>query len=201
MNDIETISGVISVVFGLAIIALHVIVLTYITKLENIHCPCADHPFRNYLKYYMMVAIVLLTINMFVPFLQPGAMVSGFMGFFLFLWVGATIAFYIMAVKYVRYLVKAKCECSEDVRRQVLYVWSILELCLLAVLFLLPLFIFVVMGAISLLVSSASMGVKALPGRILEQSVTPLKSLRKVPGSLRDSIKKVSNRVKQISRR
>ena len=200
MNDLATISGVIAVVFGLAIIALHVVVLTYINKLENINCPCAEHPYRNFLKYYLIVSIVILTINMFIPFVQPNAAVSGFLGFFLLLWVVATVAFYIMAVMYVRYLVKAKCECSEDVRRQVLYIWSILELCLIGVLFMLPLLIFIIFGSMSLALSSAS-GFKALPASVLESKVSPLKSLRKVPSSLRDSIKKVASKAKSIVRR
>lgn len=197
MVDVNTVAGVISIIFALAIISLHVVVLTYIYKLERINCPCAEHPYRDYLKYYIMVSIVLLTANMFVPFLEPNATASGFIGFFLLLWVCATVVFYVLAIQYVRYLVKAKCACSEDVRRQVLYVWAILELCLIGVLFLLPLFIFAVMGALSLAVNTGK-GFKSLPNRVIEQSTSPLRSLRKVPGSLRESLRKVSNRASKL---
>ena len=195
-TNVETVVGLISVLLSITVIALHVISLTYLYKLENINCICAEHPYAPYLKFYMVISAVLLTVNMFVPFLGPiGETASVIHLVFLVIWCVATIVFFLMAVRYVQYLVKEKCKCSEDVRRQILYIWSVLELTLLALVILLPLFIFVIMGIVTLFMNTTNM-FKSIPESVNESVTNPVKSIQRVPGKLREQLRKVSRKFK-----
>ena len=65
--DTNTGVSLAAILSGIVGISLNILVLTYIQKLERIHCPCAEHPYRKWIKGYLVAAIVFIAFNMFVP--------------------------------------------------------------------------------------------------------------------------------------
>lgn len=185
-----------SVILGFIGIILLALTYTYIDKLEKTGCACAEHKFRNFVKGYCIFAIVFLLFTMFFPVNTAvrtlgatGAMVYGVIKF---LYVIATLVFFVLAFQYAKYLRDEKCKCSEDVRREVLYYWSLLEIIILASLIVLPILATIIGTAFGLALTT----VKELNNSfkdVKSAAVDPIKSARKVPKALKNSFKKLKN--------
>jgi len=194
----DSTSAVVSVLGGIIGIALHAIALTYIQKLERINCPCAEHPYRKFLKYFMIVSIVIIALHMFAPFYNLGAAPDavGFaIGAFLMLWAVALVVFYVAAIIYVRHLVREKCSCSEDVRREVLYIWSILELLFLGIVLFLSIFISLTSSVVAAAVSKVQpKSLRNLQNEIIGNTTNPIRALSKSANAVGTQLKRVSNK-------
>lgn len=188
------ISHIVSAVVGILGIFLLAMTYTYIDKLEKTGCACAEHPYKKYIKGYTIFAIVFLLINMvFPPALAAktlGVSVGRIYGLITIPYYIATVAFFIMALIYVRYLIKEKCKCSEDVRRDVLYIWAILEIVLISALFIIPLLGFLINGSLMVASSAFSVGSKSATS-IRDAAVDPVSSALKVGDSVKKSLKKL----------
>ena len=175
---------------GIFVLAL---TYTYIDKLEKTGCACSEHKYRKFIKNYPLFAIAYIAIMMFIP---PTALVNAFgsVGFWVFtvfkVLVGvATIAFFIMAIMYTRYLMKEKCKCSEDMRREILFIYSIFELLVIAFSVLLFVFLSVFATGLGLASSALKEGAKQTD-TIMDATVNPLKSAKKLNKQLGKSLKK-----------
>lgn len=110
------------VVMILVAIALQVSILMWIRKLERTGCECSKDWRRNYIAFYCVLGVVLgivaivgiLTHNEWL--LQAGSSVKLILGFL----------FVVFGLQYVSRLKKEKCECSEDLRREILFIWNII---------------------------------------------------------------------------
>jgi|APGre2960657423_1045063.scaffolds.fasta_scaffold01125_2 uncharacterized membrane protein YidH (DUF202 family) len=130
-------------VWNLILIALFLSTYTYIVKLEQTGCACADHKYRKFVKTFPLVAVVYIVVFMF---LSP-AMIFGTFGALgkfahdaiVLLFGLASIVFFVFALMYARFLMTEKCKCSEDLRRDVLYVWSMVQIVIIASLVVLML--------------------------------------------------------------
>lgn len=173
-------------------IALLFATYLYVDKLEKIGCACAEHPYQKFVKNFPIFAIVYLAITMFLPpslaAQRFGLSVGGVLLTLKALFAVAAIVFFAMALKYVRYLKEAKCACSEDVRREVLYWWAIVELVLLGVAVVLPILFAVLAGAYALTTGTVKDVVKS-SGEVRDTVVNPIKSVRKFPASLKKTLK------------
>lgn len=181
-----------SIVYALMSVLGIVLMLTtymYIQKLERIQCACSEHPYRNYIKNYILFAIVFLLFTMFVTPAQAVKMFGTTFGLVYsvaqVIYGFATFIFFVYALQYVRYLMREKCKCSEDVRREVLYVWSIAEIVIIGVLVILPLLSQVVLSSLGVVMSATKELVTKEPSAMREAAVNPLKSLKKLPASLK----------------
>lgn len=170
------------------------ITYSYIEKLERIKCVCAEHPHRKFIKNYLIFALIFLAVTAFVP---PSVVVGTFGPIYAFvymivnwIYVIATIVFFVFALRYVRYLTQEKCKCSEDIRREVLYWWAIVELVILSILVLLPFLIIIVNGTVSLAITSSKDALKSLDKNVMMTSVNPLKGVSKASSSLKKSMKR-----------
>lgn len=166
---------------------------TYIDKLEKTGCACAEHKYRKFIKNYTIFAIVFIALVMFVP---PGLVTKYFgeVGAFVFggakiLYAIASIAFYIMVIVYARFLMKEKCKCSEDIRREIMFIYSILELLMIAFSITIGIFSFVVATSVGLAASVMKEGAKHAD-TIMEASVDPINSAKKVSKKIGKSLKK-----------
>jgi len=176
-------------------VIMMLVIYTYIDKLEKINCDCAVHPYRKFIKNYIIFAIIFLLITAFFP---PTRVVEVFGPLYGIIYAAATlifsfatVVFYIFAFQYARYLMIEKCKCSEDVRREVMYIWSILMVVLLIALVLIPFLVAVGQGGVALAMNTGKQGIKNLSNITLEAAVNPLKTARKVPKSLQKSVKKL----------
>jgi MFS family permease len=194
--DLAYIVSAIMSVLGIFLLAM---TYMYIDKLEKLGCACAEHKYKRFIKGYSIFAIVFLVITMvFPPAVAAktfGTTVGQVYALISIPYYIATIIFFILALIYVRYLMREKCKCSEDVRREILYVWAILEIVLISAFFLIPLIGFVVAGSVAMVSSTIEKGLKSAP-TIRDAAVNPLKSAMKVSDSLKDSVKKSLRKLK-----
>jgi len=169
-------------------IFLLILTYTYIDKLEKIGCACADHPYRNFIKKYCLFAIAFILLSILFPPALAGRVLGLGLGTVYMLvkvlFGIASIVFFVLALIYVRYLMREKCKCSEDIRREVLYVWSIVEIVIVAAAVVVPTMIGVSGGAFMLLRSSVIDGSKRLDG-VFDSTVNPVGAAKKVPGNLK----------------
>jgi hypothetical protein len=182
---------------NLIVLVLAVLSLTYVQKLERTGCACAEHPYRKFIKGWLYVAVVVFLLMLlanlgFAVGMKLNKTMAAVIGAFYILFGLATLAFYVLAVLYVRYLMKEKCKCSEDSRRTVLYVWSVVELVLIAFAFLVGLLL-AVSGAVLAFVSGL-----AKPGnlvrvseKVMESTVNPLSSAKVLKSNLGRELRKV----------
>lgn len=192
---LETVTSLVWWLLSFLGIILLVVSYTYITKLEKIDCKCAEHPYRKFIKGYIIFAIVFLLAMMVLPVSKAVQMlgVAGSLAYLAatLLFTVSSIVFFVYALMYVRFLMKAKCMCSEDTRRTALYVWAIAEIVILGVLVVIPLLAVLAITTIGLLNS----GVKSLSGMtpsVMEAVSNPIKSARRVPTTLRRELKALS---------
>lgn len=192
---LETVTNLIWWLLSFLGLILLIVTYTYITKLEKIDCRCAEHPYRKFIKGYIIFAIIFLLVLMVVPVSKVVKM-FGMVGSVAYLvatllFTVTSIVFFVYALMYVRYLMQAKCMCSEDNRRTALYVWSIAELVILGVLVVIPLIAVLAITTIGLFTS----GVKTLSNvspSVVEAVSNPIKSARRVPSTLRRELKALS---------
>lgn len=194
---------VFALVLRSAVLILNGLCLSYIYKLEKIGCPCAESPYRRFLKGYMTFAIAYLFCSIIVTgSISPDAL-SGFLkkgspmalGFIVIdiVFTVATVTFFIQSISYVRRLVQEKCECSNDVRRDVMYYWSVIQLTLIAILVLLPLALTIVLGAVGFFQSTFSpkqlMNYKKEVESIV---IDPIGSIKRAPRAVRGQMKRLT---------
>ncbi len=176
---------------------------TYIDKLERIKCVCAEHPYKNFIKNYILFAIGFLIISAFLPPARVVGMVGPIyaIGYVIAMWVYiiATIVFFVYALFYVRYLTREKCKCSEDLRREVLYWWSITELVILSVLVVLPFLIMFISGGVALSISSGKEVMKNLENTVMMTTVDPVKGAKKAGKELSKSLDAGVSNLKKIA--
>lgn len=185
----------INLVIGLIGLVLFITTYTYIDKLEKIGCPCAESPYKDFIKKFCIAAIVYFVVIMLIP---PETLVrmTGPIGALVLVIVTIIftilfIVFYIVAFKYTGTLMREKCKCSEDVRREALYYWSIIEIILFSTIIILPLFVTIMGMAIALVVSSVNY-VHDSSSVARNLVLDPVKSIAKVPASLKASAKAAS---------
>jgi UPF0716 family protein affecting phage T7 exclusion len=188
-GSIETLAYTLMSILG---IVLMVTTYMYIQKLERVACQCAEHPYRNFIKNYILFAIGFLVITTFVPpavadklfganFAVVYKLIQVLYGF-------ATVIFFIYALLYVRYLVKEKCKCSEDIRREVLYYWSVAEIIIIGVILVLPWISKIVLGSLGVMMT-ATKDLLSKESVVREAAVNPFKAARKLPSSLKKTAK------------
>lgn len=182
---------------NLVVLVLAVLSLTYVQKLEQTGCACADHSYRKYIKAWLYVAIVvfllMLVTNLgFAAGMKVSKPVAAVLGVFYLLFGLATLAFYVLAVMYVRYLMKEKCKCSEDNRRTVLYVWSIVELVLIAFAFLVGLLLAVSGGILTFVAGLVKPeNLYRVSEKAMESTVNPIASAKVLQRNLGRELRKV----------
>ena len=172
--------------FGLFVLGL---TYTYIDKMEKLGCACAEFKYKKFIKVWTLIAFAVVAIMMFMPL----KMVNEFnhsmgmaYGIFHFLFLSIHIVYLILTLLYIDHLVKEKCKCSEDIRRELLYFWFILRAVLLLAFVVLPLFIKLGLTSVAFIQGSGS--------DIMGSTTPRVKDFKKLPKSLRSSYSSLRNR-------
>lgn len=115
---------IVSFAFALVIIVLQSLIVKYLIDLEAVGCKCAMDWRRSYIMFFMVMAIIYGVSTVFlevkhVPIVQT---IMFFLG----------ILNTIYVIQYVYRLKKEKCECSESIYREILYIVSIFNAILYA---------------------------------------------------------------------
>ena len=150
---------VLNIIGGIVAIIINVNALVWLNKLETIKCECSGHWMREYIKYYLYVAIPVFIINLIIYLYAFAAndysvllsnnnpVMSIYRGF-----VGIVSLFgfvnIFIAIIFINKLKEINCECSEDIKREVYWIYNIIlaSIILLVIIFMLISIPFVVMG-------------------------------------------------------
>ena len=192
--DLASVGGIMNAVVNMIGVIAMLVIYTYVDKLEKIDCPCAEHPMRNFIKNYIIFAIIFLLIATFLPAgtinSMLGPVYTMIYGIVYFVFIIATFVFFVYVMRYARFLMVNKCKCSEDFRREAMYVYSIIMVVVYGILVFLPLMLALIQGAIALMLSSGKQAVKDIRRTSMNVAVSPLKAVQELPKSLRKSVKK-----------
>jgi len=130
-----------SLVVSGIVIAAHATFLAYIVKLERTpECLCASHPYLSLVKYWSIFMIGFVALSAFgflerdflAPYVRPYAMALGAI-----VSIGS-IAVYYLALRWIAVQVQIGCQCSEELRRDIMWWWSMLYLATAVVATLTP---------------------------------------------------------------
>lgn len=158
---------------------------TYIDKMEKMGCACSEYKYRDFIKTWSLIALFVVLVMMFAP-LKYVNQLSAKMGMaymvFSALFLVVHVVYIIMTLMYINHLMKEKCKCSEDVRRELLYIWFILRA---LVIFSIVLFSVIVPLTITSVATINHEGKD-----IMAATTNPVNSFKKIPKAFKKSMKK-----------
>jgi hypothetical protein len=172
---------------NLFIFILLACVYTYIQKLETDGCECALTEFypATFIKSFSIFALVFLIFIMLIP---PGTILSKYFGkeitglyllvIFIFYIVFAVWVFITMT--YTRKLITEKCKCSEDLRRELVYAGTTIEMILIVLLLLTTIIFPLILSGLSIFFQNA----KGVAEKVEMNLKNPVKGIKSVPKDL-----------------
>lgn len=127
--------------FGIIFVVIQTLIVNYLVKLESMGCECAMDWRRNFIVFFLVLSIVYTLSSFFIdkdslPLLQSIMVITGIINV-------------ILALQYINRLKKEKCECSESLYRDVLYLVSIFNAILYSLLIVLLIYFFFSMASYS----------------------------------------------------
>jgi len=203
MQSILTPGYIANFVVNLFIFILLLSVYTYIEKLEKIgNCDCAlNYPHIGFIKSFSIFALVFILFVMFIP---PGTLLADLFGkeitsVYLFVITIFYIVFAIylyMTMSYTRMLITKKCECSQDIRRELIFAGSTIEM-ILVVLMILTLFVFpFILSGLTIFFKNIKNASKEIESNLKN----PVKGVKTIPSQLSKASKQVKSIVKTTSK-
>ena len=144
LSRIRTSSTIFSTILSIAILIINIYAINWIHKLEDIpECKCSNNWMRTYIKYYLYViipfTIIMLLLNFYLSFtnlstissrvnLYNSVNTSIFFNLYMLFVVIINIAAFInmiISIIFINKLKEINCECSEDVRREIYYIYNV----------------------------------------------------------------------------
>lgn len=198
MSFLDT-NYIINVILNFLIILLLIAIYTYIVNLENKGCECAQSKDSIFIKNFSIFAIVYYIVMMFIPqkliYKNLGVTAVYLFGIINIIFITVCIYFWFCTFRYTRHLVNEKCKCSEDMRREIIMIGSIIELFLIFFIFIAGLII-----AISVSILSTTFSyIKNNETNLGEVLKNPAKSFNKLPSKFKNDISSVGKLVKGTS--
>lgn len=194
------ISYITKFIYSILTIVLLIFIYTYITNLEEKGCKCALTSQTSFIKGFTLFAIIYL---IFTGFVSDKYFYEIFGSNLLILYKYIDLVFIIVFIyylyvvfQYTRYLVNEKCKCSEDMRREIIMIGSLIEFALIFILFLLSIITIIIFSVLFKVIQGINEG----SGTIHDVINNPVESLKKVPKKLTDEIKNVKGYVKKTTR-
>jgi len=182
---------------NLFIFILLACVYTYIQKLETDGCECALTEFypAPFIKNFSIFALIFLIFVMLIP---PGTILADIFGkeitglyllvIFIFYIVFAVWVF--MTMTYTRKLITEKCKCSEDLRRELVYAGTTIEMILIVLLLLTTIIFPLILSGLSIFFNNA----KGITQKVENNLKNPVSGIKSVPKDLG----KVASQLKNI---
>lgn len=188
------IANAISIIGKIIGFILLVIAYLYIDKLEKVGCDCAEHPYRKSIKNYLVFAIVYFLVTVFLPpalavdLLGPVGGLAYVVADLVFTVV--SLVFFVLMMRYINYLSVEKCKCSEGNTREILYIYSIIEVILLSLLVIVPILTSIIKGTYGLAVSTVK-NVQSKSGTVTDAVFNPISALNKAPRAAMRDVREV----------
>jgi hypothetical protein len=126
---------ILKIVLNVIAVAIWLFIFSYILHLEKIGCECSKTWQRSFIKYFVIVIIVMLGLTTFEIWSPKTTHPS-----LLTLYFVATIAFVLITYHYIQMLKVQKCACSQHLARDVLEIVNYIQLFLIALTFILMIY-------------------------------------------------------------
>tara|TARA_B110000858_G_scaffold197147_1_gene257857 strand:+ start:7900 stop:8538 length:639 start_codon:yes stop_codon:yes gene_type:complete len=211
MQSVLTPGYIANFIINLFIFILLISVYTYIEKLEKVgNCECAyQYPHLAFIKSFSIFALIFILFVMFVP---PGTLLASIFGkeitgiylFVIFVFYIVFAVYLYMTMSYTRMLITKKCECSEDIRRELIFAGSTIEM-IIIVLMILTLFIFpFILSGLTIFfknIKSASTTIESNLKDPVKGIVNIPSQISKMTGQVKSIVKKTSSGVKSLAKK
>ncbi len=188
-------SGFIQIIFVLLLL----IIWSYIYKLENVGCACSDHSNKEFIKTFTMIALAYFAITAFIDVKgiakSMGIGIVQLLAFGSFIFFLTFVVYIYYAFDYVRYLMNEKCKCSEDLRRDIIAIGTMISLFLFMVL----LFTVIIIPILISTLTNLFVKIQVFESEVEEVIKNPVKSLRSSPGRILNSTKDIGSFVKSTA--
>jgi hypothetical protein len=148
-----------NVIIGIIILIINVYAILWIHKLDTINCACSESYMRSYIKYYLYVFIPFICIDilMSIYILTSNLSILDFSNNTLYniyrniraVFSIFTIINIVIVIIFINKLKEINCECSEDIVREVYWIYNIVQACYFAIAFLI-----IIVGMLMLFSSS-----------------------------------------------
>lgn len=189
-----------SIILNFLVFLLLIAAYTYILKLEQTGCACAEHPNRSFIKNFSLFAIGYLALITFIPIdaiiSSLGPVVAGLFALITFIFYITCVVYFVMVLNYTRYLVNEKCKCSEDIRREVIMIGSIINIIYIVITLLILLILPILLAAVTVIVKNMD----NVQADISESIRHPAESFRKIPGKLKTTTRSIGKLVKETTK-
>jgi hypothetical protein len=190
-------SAIIQAIFAILLI----IILSYIYKLENMGCECSEHPNKEFIKNFTIVALAYFLITSIISLKS----VAESMGFVVVQLLSiATFVFFLMfvvyiyyAFDYVRYLTNEKCKCSEDISRDIISIGTMISL----FLFLTSLFTIIIVPILLSTLSDLLNRIEVFESEIEDTVSNPFRTIQRTPDKILSSVKDVGKFVNSSAKK
>ena len=200
MKDTDTTLSFYSSVFiQLIFVLLLIIIWSYIYKLENIGCACSEHSNKEFIKNFTIIALVYFFITAFIPMKtiakNMGNVIVQLLAFGSFVFFLTFVVYIYYSFDYVRYLMNEKCKCSEDLRRDIIAIGTMISL----FLFLILLFTIIIIPILISTITNLFVKIQDFESEVEQVIKNPVKSFKSSPGRLFKSTKDIGSFVKKTA--
>jgi|TARA_Y100000389_G_scaffold193749_1_gene222875 hypothetical protein len=136
-----------SIASSLFALIINLLALSWLDKLNKINCPCSQNWMHKYIKYYLLITIPIsligIVINIYAYFnnytivdLYSNDLYVFFRRLilpFIFIFGLANI---VIVILFINKLKKMNCECSEDIKREIYWIYNIVVASVIAIFIL-----------------------------------------------------------------
>jgi predicted PurR-regulated permease PerM len=182
-------------------VILLVIIYAYLHKLENIGCECSEHPNKDFIKNFTIIALVYFFVTAFISLKSIAKSMGGVVVQLLAI---ATFVFFLLfvvyiyyAFDYVRYLTNEKCKCSEDMSRDVIAVGTMISL----FLFLTLLFTIIIIPILIITLSNLLDKIEDFESEVEQTIRNPMRTFKSTPDRIARSAKEIGSFVKKSAKK
>jgi|LakMenEpi03Aug12_release.lakeMendotaPanAssembly.Ray.scaffolds.fasta_scaffold576988_2 hypothetical protein len=147
-NPIAGILFAIIIIIHIVILMININASMWINKLEKIKCACSDSYMRSYIKYFLYILIPIsifnIVMNLYLYFnnMDPSSIYKYFskttllvLNILNVIYVLYALINIVIAIIFINKLKELNCECSEDIRREVYWIYNIVMASLICIMF------------------------------------------------------------------
>ena len=182
-------------------VILLVIIYAYLHKLENIGCECSEHPNKDFIKNFTIIALVYFFITAFISLKSiaknMGGVVVQLLAIATFVFFLLFVVYIYYAFDYVRYLTNEKCKCSEDMSRDVIAVGTMISL----FLFLTLLFTIIIIPILIITLSNLLDKIEDFESEVEQTIRNPMRTFKTTPDRIARSAKEIGSFVKKSAKK
>ena len=201
MREDNNLSFYSSLIIQMIFVIVLVIIYAYLHKLENIGCECSEHPNKDFIKNFTIIALVYFFVTAFISLKSiaknMGGVVVQLLAIATFVFFLLFVVYIYYAFDYVRYLTNEKCKCSEDMSRDVIAVGTMISL----FLFLTLLFTIIIIPILIITLSNLLDKIEDFESEVEQTIRNPMRTFKSTPDRIARSAKEIGSFVKKSAKK